>query len=157
MIRTLIRYIDHQKPWQIHAVSPFTVSRHAYHLSSVLSSKNKVDYSRVPTLNERDLEEQMVRGSGPGGQAVNKTNNCVVLKHKPTGIIVKCHMHRSAQSNREVARKLMVSRLDEKINGELSVENQIKQLENKKSSTNTWKRKKIDEMKRQWKDRENIE
>lgn len=42
-----------------------------------------------PELKPEDLEESFVRGSGPGGQAVNKTSNCVVLKHKPSGIIVK--------------------------------------------------------------------
>lgn len=43
----------------------------------------------LPVLNEEDLEEQFVRGSGPGGQATNKTSNCVVLKHVPTGVVVK--------------------------------------------------------------------
>lgn len=43
----------------------------------------------LPFLNEEDLEEQFVRGSGPGGQATNKTSNCVVLKHIPTGVVVK--------------------------------------------------------------------
>ena len=42
-----------------------------------------------PDLDEDELEEMFVRGSGPGGQAVNKTSNCVVLKHTPTGIVVK--------------------------------------------------------------------
>lgn len=42
-----------------------------------------------PPLNEAELEEQFVQGEGPGGQAVNKTNNCVVLKHIPTGCVVK--------------------------------------------------------------------
>lgn len=40
-------------------------------------------------LSEAELEEQFVRGDGPGGQATNKTNNCVVLKHIPSGIVVK--------------------------------------------------------------------
>lgn len=157
MIRTLFHNIYHQLPKPINTVSPLTVIHHAYHLTKVFNSKKPIDYSRVPVLNERELEEQMVRGSGPGGQAVNKTNNCIVLKHIPTGIVVKCHMHRSASQNRKEARKLLVSRLDEKINGEYSVENQMKQLDDKKSSTNDWKRRKIDEMKKQWKERENIE
>ena len=37
-------------------------------------------------IREQDLEESFVRGSGRGGQKVNKTNNCVYLKHIPTGI-----------------------------------------------------------------------
>lgn len=43
----------------------------------------------LPLVHEEELEEQFVRGSGPGGQATNKTSNCVVLKHIPTGIVVK--------------------------------------------------------------------
>lgn len=46
----------------------------------------------LPVLNEDDLEEQFVRGSGPGGQATNKTSNCVVLKHVPSGIVVKVNI-----------------------------------------------------------------
>lgn len=49
----------------------------------------KKDLTDLPVLNEDELEEQFVRGSGPGGQATNKTSNCVVLKHIPTGIVVK--------------------------------------------------------------------
>lgn len=43
----------------------------------------------LPPLDESDLEEQFVKGHGPGGQATNKTSNCVVLKHVPSGIVVK--------------------------------------------------------------------
>ena len=46
---------------------------------------------QLPELNEEDLDEMFVRGSGPGGQATNKTSNCVVLKHLPTGITLKVH------------------------------------------------------------------
>lgn len=49
----------------------------------------KKSCSELLPLNEADLEEQFVRGFGPGGQATNKTNNCVVLKHLPSGIVVK--------------------------------------------------------------------
>lgn len=49
----------------------------------------KKDLIDLPALNEDELEEQFVRGSGPGGQATNKTSNCVVLKHIPSGIVVK--------------------------------------------------------------------
>ena len=54
--------------------------------TTVLQWSKKSPY---PDLIDDDLEEQFVRGHGPGGQSVNKTSNCVVLKHKPTGIFVK--------------------------------------------------------------------
>lgn len=47
--------------------------------------KHNIDYSRVPVMHEKDLQEMHVRGSGPGGQKINKTSNCVVLKHIPSG------------------------------------------------------------------------
>lgn len=159
MIRSLFQAFQRYPRKHFEPVPCALVVQRSYQLSTAVQSsiKDKIDYSRVPVLDNHDLEEQMVRGSGPGGQAVNKTSNCIVLKHKPTGIIVKCHMHRSATKNRQEARKLLIARLDEKFNGELSVENQIKQIEMKKSSTTTWKRKKTDEMKKKWKERENIE
>jgi protein subunit release factor B len=40
-------------------------------------------------LNEWDLEEKFVKGSGPGGQKINKCRHCVQLKHLPTGIMVE--------------------------------------------------------------------
>jgi len=51
--------------------------------------KHYNDHLEYPPLDENELEEAYVRGHGPGGQAVNKTNNCVVLKHLSTGIVVK--------------------------------------------------------------------
>ena len=45
----------------------------------------KIDRSKVPVLNNDELEEQFINGSGPGGQKINKSHNCVLLKHIPTG------------------------------------------------------------------------
>lgn len=52
---------------------------------SIRRFKNTIDYSKFPVILEGDLEERFVRGSGPGGQKTNKTANCVVLKHIPSG------------------------------------------------------------------------
>ncbi|KAJ8415558.1 hypothetical protein AAFF_G00425380 [Aldrovandia affinis] len=72
----------------------------------------KKDSLELPVLSEAELEEQFVRGSGPGGQATNKTSNCVVLKHIPSGIVVKCHQTRSVDINRKRAREIMQKKLD---------------------------------------------
>lgn len=56
-----------------------------FHTSSFFLRKYNLDKSKVPILKETEIEEQYVRGSGPGGQSVNKTMNCVVLKHMPSG------------------------------------------------------------------------
>lgn len=156
MFRALIQSFQQLTPVHSSSSCP-TIVRCAIHFNFALNTKNPIDYSRVPVLNELDLEEQMVRGSGPGGQAVNKTSNCVVLKHKPTGIVVKCHAQRMASSNRKEARRLLIEQLDAHFNGDFSVANQIKQLEMKKSAKTTWKKKKVDEMKKKWKERENID
>lgn len=88
----------------------------------------KIDRSKVPTLNEHDLEEKFISGGGPGGQKVNKAVNCCQLRHRPTNIIVKVHQSRSLQQNREIARELLINKLDNLYNGEQSVENQKRRL-----------------------------
>lgn len=55
----------------------------------LLQAARKKNSLNLLELTEAELEEQFVRGDGPGGQATNKTNNCVVLKHIPSGIVVK--------------------------------------------------------------------
>ncbi|XP_072289809.1 mitochondrial translation release factor in rescue [Eucyclogobius newberryi] len=89
-------------------------------LPSALAAVGKKDLVELPVLNEEELEEQFVRGHGPGGQATNKTSNCVVLKHVPTGIVVKCHQTRSVDLNRKRARDILREKLDVAIKGELS-------------------------------------
>ncbi|XP_076007185.1 mitochondrial translation release factor in rescue [Genypterus blacodes] len=88
-------------------------------LARVLTAGKK-DLIDLPVLNEEELEEQFVRGSGPGGQATNKTSNCVVLKHIPTGIVVKCHQTRSVDINRRRARDILRVKLDVAVKGEHS-------------------------------------
>merc|ERR1712154_628646 len=62
----------------------------------------------------------MGRGSGAGGQKINKTSNKVLLIHKPTQLRVECQDTRSLQQNRKIARKRLRLKLDEFINGSQS-------------------------------------
>jgi len=64
-------------------------------------------------LDERDLDEKFTRGSGPGGQHRNKTDTCVVLTHRPTGIRVRVDGGRSQPINRQTAREVLRARLKE--------------------------------------------
>lgn len=69
---------------------------------------------------EADLTEKFIRGSGSGGQKINKTSSCVYLLHKPSGIEVKCQRERSQALNRFFARRELCEKLAEKIAGEKS-------------------------------------
>jgi peptide chain release factor len=72
--------------------------------------------SRLAALGVRpdDIEERFIRGSGPGGQKINKTSSTVWLRHRPTGIEVRCQAERSQAANRERAWLEMCERLEQR-------------------------------------------
>uniref|UniRef100_A0A1E1X0G5 Putative translational termination n=1 Tax=Amblyomma aureolatum TaxID=187763 RepID=A0A1E1X0G5_9ACAR len=125
-------------------------------VSSVVSIRcaHRIDRSKVPVLIEEDLVEQFVHGSGPGGQAVNKLSNCVVLCHTPTGIVVRCHESRLLHENRKLARKMLLEKLDEHINGDMSVAAQKLRIKTEKRRKLDRKNEKLRELKRQFMDRQ---
>lgn len=88
-----------------------------------VSDQKNIDlYKKMEILEiyEEDLEESFIRGSGKGGQKINKTSVVVRLKHKISGIEVKCQESRSRELNRYYARKRLVEKIDDKINHEKS-------------------------------------
>ena len=62
---------------------------------------------------EKDIKEDFVRSSGPGGQNVNKVSTCVVLCHIPSGIIVKSQKERSQGLNRYIARCQLIKKIEQ--------------------------------------------
>jgi protein subunit release factor B len=68
-------------------------------------------------IRESDLEERFIRGSGKGGQKVNKTSSCVYILHRPTGLEIKCQRERYQSVNRFLARRELCDRLEERIQG----------------------------------------
>ena len=72
----------------------------------------------------QDISEQFIRGGGHGGQKMNKTSSCVLVKHLPTGIEVRCQKHREQSSNRLSAYKLLILKIEEKVRGAHSARQQ---------------------------------
>lgn len=75
-------------------------------------------------ITEDTLLEKFVRGSGAGGQKINKTNSCVFLKHLPTGVAIKCQMDRSRELNRFLARRELCEQLERIRDGKASAHTQ---------------------------------
>ena len=72
--------------------------------------RSRLDYSRYPSRPPptKEVEESVAKGSGPGGQSVNRARNAVRLRHVPTGAEVRVHQSRSLQKNREIAWKRLI-------------------------------------------------
>jgi len=68
---------------------------------------------RPGPVNEDEFTEAFLKGSGPGGQKINKTSSAVQLKHIPTGIVLKVQATRSRTQNRKIARQMLADRVEE--------------------------------------------
>jgi protein subunit release factor B len=122
-------------------------------LFNVTPEKEADLFRRLAALQvrEADLVERFVRGSGSGGQKINKTSSCVYLLHVPSGEEVKCQRGRSQALNRFLARRELCERLEARRDGERSARQQEREKirRQKRRRSRKQKAKMLDEKRHQ--------
>ncbi len=118
---------------------------------SVTPEKEKALQEKMAKLGirEEDLIERFIRSRGHGGQNVNKVSTCVYLKHIPTGIEVKCQQERSQALNRFFARRILAEKIEARILGrESEQEQRIQKIKRQKRRRSRRAKEKVLELKR---------
>ena len=94
-------------------VSPFDAAGRRHTSFSSLEVMPEIEEDNSVEINPDDIKMEVYRASGAWGQKVNKTSSAVRLIHIPTGIVVSCQVERSQYQNRDVAMKMLISKLVE--------------------------------------------
>ncbi len=90
------------------------------------------------------ITEQFIRGSGKGGQKVNKTSSTVYLKHLPSGIEIRCQKHREQSKNRISAYKLLIDKLESvKLGAQSKIAKKIFKIQKQKQKRSKRAKEKI--------------
>ena len=92
-------------------VSPFAATARRQTSFASLEVMPELDNTIQVDIRPEDIEMQVYRSSGAGGQHINKTSSAVRLIHKPTGIVVNCQTQRSQFQNRDYAMEMLKAKL----------------------------------------------
>ncbi len=94
-------------------ISPFDSSGRRHTSFASLDVMPEIDDSIEININPEDLKVDTYRASGAGGQHINKTESAIRITHIPTGVVVTCQNERSQHKNRDMAMKMLKSKLVE--------------------------------------------
>ena len=115
-------------------ISPFDANKRRHTSFASLEVMPEIIDDEEIKINPEELRIDTFRSSGAGGQHINKTDSAIRITHLPTGIVVSCQNERSQTQNREMAFRMLISKLTEKREAERmerdqDIKGEIKKIE----------------------------